>query len=157
MNIERKYNCPACGGDLKQVFSKKKNRHYWVCQNNEETCGKWYADKNGAPQLRPVLKGEPDESVKCPGCGSPMQRLTGAAHGDFYSCGRYPECKATVDLQDDGSLAPPCPENPEHGPMRRRKGANGLFWSCRRYPECTATMEIDGKRVRKKRAKEAIC
>ncbi len=146
MNTEQNYSCPACRDDLKRVFSKKKSRHFWTCQKKE--CGKWYADKNGAPQLRPVAKGEPDESVKCPECGVSMQKLTGAAYGDFYSCSRYPECKTTVDLQDDGSLAPPCPESPEHGPMRRRKGVNGLFWSCRRYPQCTATLEIE--RVQKK-------
>jgi ssDNA-binding Zn-finger/Zn-ribbon topoisomerase 1 len=143
MNTGEVYSCPACGDQLKRVFSKKKSRHYWVCQNAEDVCGKWFADKNGIPRLRPVTKSDPDVSVKCPDCGSPMQKLTGAAHGDFYSCSRYPECKVTIDLQDDGSLAPPCPDEPEHGPMRRRKGVNGIFWSCRRYPECTATSEIE--------------
>lgn len=151
MSTERKYNCPGCGDDLKRVFSKKKSRHFWTCQKKE--CGKWFADKNGTAMLRPVSKGEPDPNVKCPDCGAPMRVVHSTTTGDFYSCSRYPECKATVDLQDDGSLAPPCPSDTGHGPMRHRKGTNGEFWSCRRYPACTATQEIDGER--KKLAKKA--
>lgn len=148
--------CANCNDELKRVYSKKKSRWYWVCQNAEKECGKWYSEKNGAPVLRPAQKGEPDPDKKCPDCGSAgMRKVSGGSTGDFLSCARYPECKGTVDLQDDGSLASLCHENPDHGPMRRRKGTNGLFWSCRRYPECTATQEITG--ARKKRAKVAAC
>lgn len=144
------FACAACGDELKRVFSKKKDKHYWVCSNAEEECGKWYSEKNGVPVLRPVQKGEPDPSVTCPDCSAAMRKVSGSA-GEFFSCSKYPECKSTVDIQEDGSLAPLCAESAEHGPMRRRKGVNGLFWSCRRYPDCAATQEL----TRTKKSKTA--
>jgi ssDNA-binding Zn-finger/Zn-ribbon topoisomerase 1 len=71
-----------------------------------------------------------------------MTRVEGGAHGDFYSCSGYPDCKSTIDLQGNGELAPLCPADGTHGHMRRRAGKNGVFWSCRR-DGCRATRELD--------------
>jgi ssDNA-binding Zn-finger/Zn-ribbon topoisomerase 1 len=148
MTDEKTYNCPTCGDELKRVWSKKKSRYYWVCQNASEACGKWYPDRDGKP-AKPVKKGDPDPNVLCPECESPMVKITGAAHGDFWSCARHKEtgCKGTIDILPDGSLPPLCPNDPEHGPMRFiRNSKNGPFLSCRRYSdpgiECKAKMEL---------------
>lgn len=151
MTDEKIFTCPSCGDELKKIWSNKKQKNYFACQAAGEACGKFYSEKNGEPQL-PVKKSEPDpQGPACPECGALMQKVVGAAHGDFYSCSKYPECKSTVDIQDDGRLAPACHENKDHGPMRRRKGINGLFWSCRLYPECGATQEL----ARTKKSKTA--
>lgn len=141
MTDEKTYTCPNCGDVLKKIWSKKKQKNYFACQNAGEACGKFYSEKNGAPVV-PVKKSEPDPGVPCPDCAAPMQKVVGAAHGDFYSCSKYPTCKSTVDLMPDGTFTPACSSNAEHGPMRRRIGKNGPFLSCRRYPECDATQEL---------------
>lgn len=140
MTDEKTYTCPNCGDALKKIWSNRRQKNYFACQAAAEACGKFYSEKNGAP-VKPVSKSEPDPGVPCVDCGAPMQKVVGAAHGDFYSCSKYPECKATVDLID-GAFPPPCPNDPEHGPMRRRAGKNGPFLSCRRYPQCDATQEL---------------
>lgn len=150
MTDEKTYPCPNCGDELKRIWSNKKQKHYFACQNAGEACGKFYSEKNGAPVV-PVKKSEPDPGVPCPDCAAPMQKITGGAHGDFYSCSKYPECKATVDLMPDGAFPPACPVDADHGPMRRRTGKNGPFLSCRRYPECDATQEL----ARAKKSKTA--
>lgn len=152
MTDEKTYTCPNCGDELKKIWSNKKQKNYFACQNAGEVCGKFYSEKNGAPVV-PVKKSEPDpQGPACPECGALTQKVVGAAHGDFYSCSKYPQCKATVDLMPDGTFPPACPNDPEHhGPMRRRNGKNGPFLSCRRYPQCDATMEL----ARAKKSKTA--
>jgi ssDNA-binding Zn-finger/Zn-ribbon topoisomerase 1 len=136
------HRCPDCGDGLKRLYSKKKDRYYWFCQNAQEACGAVFPDDAGRPNTHRTRKDAPDPSVTCPDCGAPMQ-LVHARTGPFYSCSMYPECRGTVDVTDTGDLAPLCPDDPNHGPMRRRKGRNGAFWSCRCYPDCAATREID--------------
>ncbi len=144
---ERVEKCPKCGDTLKRIYSKRKEKHYWVCENAEELCGAFYGDQDGKPVPLPS-RGEPDNNVQCPECGAAMRRVSNGAHGDFWSCSGYPECKGSIDIQRDGSLAPLCPEDSEHGHMRKRTGKNGQFWSCRAYPECNATLEINGRKKR---------
>lgn len=149
-NQQEQYKCPGCGDTLKRIFSKKKQKHYWVCQNGTDKCGAFYSDADGAPVLKHVTRGEPQVDVPCPDCQSPMRLISGGKNGDFYSCSRYPECKSTVDVDELGNMPPMCPTDDEHGPMRRVKGSNGPFYGCRRYPECTATLELSGRKAAKK-------
>lgn len=132
------FKCPGCEEPLEHIFSKKKDQYYWHCDG----CEVWYSEKAGQPVFQHVEHGEPDPNVKCPECQTPMKKLTGGATGDFYSCSRYPECKGTVDIADDGTPAPLCAKDSAHGPMRKMKGRNGSFWSCRKYPDCTTTLNI---------------
>jgi ssDNA-binding Zn-finger/Zn-ribbon topoisomerase 1 len=135
---QKTHECPACKVALERLYSKKKSKHYWHCPE----CESWFSEKNGAPMLDQVERGEPDPNVKCPDCQAPMRKISGTKSGPFHSCSRYPDCKGTVDIQDDGSLAPICTEDASHGHMRRHKGQNGPFWGCRRYPDCSAVMNI---------------
>ncbi|MHB8549268.1 MAG: topoisomerase DNA-binding C4 zinc finger domain-containing protein [Thermoplasmataceae archaeon] len=147
--------CPACGEDLKRIFSKKKQKHYWTCMNGTDKCGAFYNDRDGTPVLTHVTHGEPQDDVPCPNCQSPMKLISGSSGGNFFSCSRYPDCRETVDVDGHGHLPPLCPEDDDHGPMKQKKGANGLFFGCRRYPECRATLELDGKPGKKPHNQEA--
>lgn len=149
-NKETGYVCPKCRGALKRIYSRKRSKFYWSCQSAEEECGAWYPDDAGKPKL-PPKKLPPSADMPCPTCAAPMQRVSSATY-DFYSCSKYPDCKTTVDCLPDGTPAPTCPTNEEHGHMRLRAGVNGKFWSCRAWKDagCAATLEIDGKPSRKK-------
>jgi ssDNA-binding Zn-finger/Zn-ribbon topoisomerase 1 len=149
---ETEYTCPKCQarGQLKRVYSRRREKWYWVCQTAESECGAWYPDDGGRPKL-PPRKSPPSADMPCPTCAAPMQRVQASTY-DFYSCSKYPACTTTIDCLPDGRPAPLCPHNEEHGHMRLRSGVNGKFWSCRAWKEagCAATLEIDGKPSRKK-------
>lgn len=135
---QKTHECPGCKVGLERLYSKKKSKHYWHCPE----CEKWYGEKGGTPVFVNFECGEPDPEVKCPECQAPMRKITGTASGSFYSCSRYPDCKGTIDLQEDGTFAPVCREDAAHGHMRRLKGQNGAFWGCRRYPDCSSVINI---------------
>jgi DNA topoisomerase-1 len=89
-------------------------------------------------KVRASLVQETD--VKCPKCGSNMVKKFGRS-GPFLACPRYPECKATMPLEEEGipaeaptQLCPKC-----GGAMRVRTGRFGKFLACSRYPECKGT------------------
>ena len=146
----RYHQCPKCNARLKRIFSKKRGKHYWHC-SPETGCDSWYADREGEPVLRPVRRSEPVQGVDCPKCRGPMVWVEGGKYGPFWSCARRQEtdCPGTRDCLDPergpemDNITPDCPDDPEHGPMRRHNGVNGVFLGCRRYPDCGATMEID--------------
>ncbi len=149
---ETDHTCPKCRGALKRIWSNKMQKHYFACQSATEECGAFYPDDGGKPKL-PATKLPPSADMPCPECGAPMQRVCGAKHGDFYSCSCYPQCKSTVDCLPDGTPAPVCPADDEHGHMRLRDGRNGRFWSCRTYKEtgCNAAGALDGRQPKKKK------
>lgn len=130
--------CFDCGSSLKQIFSKKKDKHYWVCES--ATCGKFFSDNAGAPVPAPT-RSEPDPNTACPACGAPMRKISGK-NGDFYSCSKYPDCKTSLDIAPGGGRPPVCPIDSGHGPMRLMKGKRGQFWGCRRYPDCGETLQV---------------
>lgn len=94
----------------------------------------------------------------CPDCGQPMRHRKGA-HGLFWGCTAYPECRAT--RPDDGgkpgekverpaaqaAATQPCPSCGK--PMRRikkskkddpkKKGYD--FWGCTGFPDCKSTFQ----------------
>lgn len=143
----RRGACPACGADLKRVWSQKKQKNYWLCLGPEDQCGAIFsADENGEPRTTLITR-EPVPDLTCPACGDgSLEYVEGAKYGPFLSC---PGCEATVDLADQNAppsqenMAPLCPDDPEHGHMKRRAGMNGTFWGCRRYPKCHATRQIE--------------
>lgn len=145
---EIKCGCPKCGGDLRKIFSKKRDKYYWMCMSATEKCGAFYtSDSQGKPILHHVEK-EPVPDVLCPQCGSVMEMVTGGKFGAFLSCSSD-TCKMTIDLIDQSAnptidnLAPICPTDPNHGHMKRRGGRNGQFWGCRAYPGCTSTRQLN--------------
>ena len=81
-----------------------------------------------------------ETDVSCPKCGSKMVKKFGRS-GPFLACPRYPECKATMPLEEEGipaeaptALCPKC-----GGAMRVRTGRFGKFLACARYPDCKGT------------------
>jgi len=94
----------------------------------------------------------------CPDCGQPMRQRKGA-HGLFWGCTAYPECRAT--RPDDGgkpgekverpaaqaAATQPCPSCGK--PLRRikkskkddpkKKGYD--FWGCTGFPDCKSTFQ----------------
>ena len=81
-----------------------------------------------------------ETETPCPRCGSKMIKKFGRS-GPFLACPRYPECKTTLPVEEDGmpaeaptQLCPQC-----GGAMRFRTGRFGKFLACARYPECKGT------------------
>jgi DNA topoisomerase I len=81
-----------------------------------------------------------ETEVPCPKCGSKMVKKFGRS-GPFLACPRYPECKATMPLEEEGvPTEAPTATCPQCGsPMRVRTGRFGKFLACSRYPECKGT------------------
>lgn len=44
--------CPSCGMQLKQLFSKKNNSHFWVHIEDNDSCQKFISDQDGAPAIK---------------------------------------------------------------------------------------------------------
>ncbi len=89
--------CKKPGPDCKtkRVWSRKASRFFWFCE-----CGRAFADADGQ-QIAAPLRSDPDPTIECPTCKSPMVRVTGAANGDFYSCSRWPRCQATREIDSE--------------------------------------------------------
>jgi len=41
------------------------------------------------------------DDIECPKCGAPMVMRKGK-HGKFMGCTEYPDCKGTVNFDDEG-------------------------------------------------------
>jgi len=91
--------------------------------------------------LRASLVQETDR--ECPKCGSKMVKRYGR-NGPFLACPRYPECKTTLPIEEEGESTPvptqPCPQC--GSPMRVRSGRFGKFLACSTYPECKGTRPL---------------
>jgi len=81
-----------------------------------------------------------ETETPCPRCGSMMIKKFGRS-GPFLACPRYPECKTTLPVEEEGmpteaptQLCPLC-----SGPMRVRSGRFGKFLACSNYPDCKGT------------------
>lgn len=85
------------------------------------------------------LVGEP---VTCPICGKGtlVKRINSKDQSSFWSCNKYPECKATFSNVADKPLITKCPQCGK-GYLRRLHGRSGDFFGCSNYPECKATYE----------------
>lgn len=82
-----------------------------------------------------------DESaVACPVCGQGSLRKRKGSRGDFWSCSRYPDCKATYpDKNDQPDMTPPkevdCPGCGGKLRLRTTKDGKKKFWSCMNWKE----------------------
>ncbi len=81
-----------------------------------------------------------ETEVPCPKCGSKMVKKFGRS-GPFLACPRYPDCKATMPLEEEGvPTEAPTARCPICGSaMRVRTGRFGKFLACSTYPECKGT------------------
>ena len=80
--------------------------------------------------------------VTCPVCGKGTlrKRVNSKDQSIFWSCDKYPECKATFSDVGGEPLVTPCPQCGK-GYLRRLHGRNGDFFGCSNYPECHTTYE----------------
>lgn len=83
-------NCPR-----ERRWSAKRGGWLWMCAQCKRA---FPEDADGTPSATP-LRGDPDPSIQCPLCESPMAPVRGTRNGDFWSCAQYPKCKGTRPLQ----------------------------------------------------------
>jgi len=103
-------------------------------------------------------RAEPSEYV-CDLCGRAMVYRLGK-NGRFLSCSGYPECKATLNVDAEGTPmaqivgGDPCEKCGK--PMILRKSRMGPFLGCSGYPECSSTQpcDEDGVALKKVKAEE---
>lgn len=88
--------CPDCGAPMERVFSGKARDWFASCSRWPDCEGTLPLEPDGTVGER--LDVEPDEQVRCPECGKPMQ-LRDGRYGRFYSCVEYPTCKGVRNLQ----------------------------------------------------------
>jgi DNA topoisomerase I len=92
-----------------------------------------------------LKKGKPTEEV-CPQCGEGQLLERWGRFGRFLACERYPDCKYTRNVGDNGQPAEPQPAGidcPACGkPMVFKDGRFGRFIACSGYPECKTTRPI---------------
>jgi DNA topoisomerase-1 len=85
--------------------------------------------------------------LECTECGASMVKKWGK-NGWFLSCERYPDCKATRDLGQDGTGAAPAVRETDilcdkcEKPMGIKTGRFGEFLSCTGYPACKNTRPV---------------
>jgi DNA topoisomerase-1 len=103
-------------------------------------------------------RAEPSEYT-CPECNRSMVYRIGKK-GRFLSCSGYPECKTSMNVDDEGKPVAevygdkPCEVCGK--PMMLRKSRLGPFLGCTGYPECTNTLPADetGRPLRKVKPEE---
>ncbi|MBI4012486.1 MAG: type I DNA topoisomerase [Candidatus Rokubacteria bacterium] len=82
----------------------------------------------------------------CPQCGEGQLLERWGRFGRFLACERYPDCKYTRNVGDNGQPVEPQPAGidcPACGkPMVFKEGRFGRFIACSGYPECKTTRPI---------------
>ena len=99
-------------------------------------------------EMEPV-RAMPSEYT-CPDCGKEMVYRLGK-NGRFLSCGGYPDCKTSMNIDDDGKpIEPIVSDEPCEvcgKEMAVKKSRRGLFLGCSGYPNCTNTKPCDEEGV----------
>jgi DNA topoisomerase-1 len=92
-----------------------------------------------------LKKGKPTDE-KCPTCGEGQLLERWGRFGRFLACERYPDCKYTRNVGDNGAPAEPQPAGLDcptcARPMVFKEGRFGRFIACSGYPECKTTRPI---------------
>ena len=98
--------------------------------------------------MKNLKKEETPAGVKCDKCGAEMVIRWGR-FGRFVACSKYPECKNTREVTQEGSSdkenqggieQKPCEKCGK--PMVLKKGRYGEFLACSGYPECKNTKKV---------------
>jgi DNA topoisomerase-1 len=126
--------CPACGGTLRTIRSKKGSE--FIGCSNYPKCEKTYPKPHGAlmestdqtcpqcllPMVRVVRRGTPpkvrcidpncesnreeDKVGSCPECAKDLRLIYSRAGKRFIGCSGYPDCKRTYPLPQFGKVFP---------------------------------------------------
>ncbi|WP_455233598.1 DNA topoisomerase [Geopseudomonas aromaticivorans] len=84
--------CPLCQSPMS--FGPGKFGPYWRC--TADGCkGSLKADANGKPAAPKVVQ----EGETCPKCNKHKLVLRKGSKGDFWSCGGYPKCRHTANVE----------------------------------------------------------
>ncbi len=98
-------------------------------------------------ETRMERKGIKTDEV-CQDCGAPMHLKSGRT-GDFLSCSRYPECKATRPVGGDPNATRAVAKETEFTcakcgkPLLLRENSRGPYLACSGYPTCKEIYNLD--------------
>jgi len=98
--VDDNVKCPECGKPMARKMTEKngKKEYFWSC-TGYPTCKTTLPDDNGKPGQRKPRAVIPADAPKCNKCGKPMVLRT-SAHGPFWGCTGYPNCKNAVPDKD---------------------------------------------------------
>jgi DNA topoisomerase-1 len=117
----------------------------WV-ETVRDYYGRFVKDLKRAHREMDDLKKGKRTDETCPTCGEGQLLERWGRFGRFLACERYPDCKYTRNVGDNGSLPEPQPAGmdcPTCGrPMVFKDGRFGRFIACSGYPECKTTRPI---------------
>lgn len=116
------------------------------------------ADLARARREMKAAGGEEAEGVTCRECGAPMVYKLSRGQR-FLSCSRYPDCKFTMPVDEEGK--PIVLEEEVRcelcgGRMVPRSGRRGPFLACENYPECKFTRPLPEEEARRKQLLERL-
>ncbi len=100
--------------------------------------------KRAHREMDDLKKGKPTDET-CPQCGQGQLLERWGRFGRFLACERYPDCKYTRNVGENGAAEPQpagmdCPTCGK--PMVYKEGRFGRFIACSGYPECKTTRPI---------------
>lgn len=97
-------------------------------------------------------KGKPVETgITCDKCGKPMVYRY-SRHGKFLGCSGYPDCKNTMQIEENGDTEAE-PEITDEkcelcgSPMVVKRGRKGKFLGCSAFPDCKFTKNIGQQKI----------
>ena len=104
-----------------------------------KTCRDFYIpfSKNLKEKYENVSKkkfAETPTDRKCPKCNSPLVEKMGR-FGRFYSCSKFPECKHTEPIKDNG-IGIKCPKCKIGEIVSKRTKKGKIFYGCDQFPKC---------------------
>jgi DNA topoisomerase-1 len=171
--------CPACGGTLRTIRSKKGTE--FIGCSNYPACEKTYPKPYGAlmesteetcaecslPMVRIIRRGTPPkvrcidpncasnkEEGKvglCPECGKDLRLLYSRAGKRFLGCSGYPECRRTYPLPQFGAVFPTGETCPEcRAPLFGMKGKGN--WTFCPNLDCPTSKRKEKKPAAAKKA-----
>ena len=117
----------------------------WV-ETVRDYYGRFVKDlKRAHRNMDDLKKGKPTDE-KCPTCGEGQLLERWGRFGRFLACERYPDCKYTRNVGDNGAPQEPQPAGLDcptcARPMVFKEGRFGRFIACSGYPECKTTRPI---------------
>ncbi|MDR1577441.1 MAG: type I DNA topoisomerase [Deltaproteobacteria bacterium] len=161
-----KEKCPDCGALLQRIIKDGPDGYnFWACSERER-CGARFRDNNGQPGAKSTQSSI--TNVKCPECGSLLQRLIkeGPNGYNFWACADRIRCGATF-LDNNG--APGLINNkneltdvkcPDCGlPLQHivKEGPNGYnFWACSDRRHCGSRFFDAGDKPGEKTGRKEI-
>jgi DNA topoisomerase-1 len=117
----------------------------WV-ETVRDYYGRFVKDLKRAHRNMDDLKKGKRTDETCPTCGEGQLLERWGRFGRFLACERYPDCKYTRNVGDNGTPAEPQPAGMDcptcSRPMVFKEGRFGRFIACSGYPECKTTRPI---------------